>query len=100
MGHTLAYANKMNLAAMTPRSDLASTKYCLANLGAEYLVYLPKGGQATVDLSAAKATFAVEWFDPSTGKTTESRTVPGGARRNFTAPFAGDAVLYLRRSNR
>jgi len=31
MGYTLTYANKMNLAAMTPRNELASTKYCLAN---------------------------------------------------------------------
>ena len=41
MGHTLAYANRMNLAAMTPRDDLASSGYCLANPGEEYLIYLP-----------------------------------------------------------
>ena len=41
MGHTLAYANRMNLATMTPRDNLASSGYCLANPGEEYLIYLP-----------------------------------------------------------
>ena len=33
MGHTRTYTNKMELAAMTPQDDLASTKYCLAEPG-------------------------------------------------------------------
>jgi Family of unknown function (DUF6298) len=41
MGDTLRYATRMNLAAMVPRQDLASTTYCLADPGVEYLVYLP-----------------------------------------------------------
>src|SRR5262245_55206800 len=28
-----------------PHGELASTKYCLANPGQEYLVYLPEGGE-------------------------------------------------------
>lgn len=95
MGHTRAFANRMNLAAMTPRNQLASTKFCLANPGNEYLVYVPSGGKATVDLSAAKATLSVEWFDPNSGETRKATAVGGGARRAFTAPFDGDAVLYL-----
>ena len=95
MGHTRTYAEKMNLAAMTPQNGLASTQYCLANPGKEYLVYLPSGGKVSVDLTAAKGVLAVEWFNPSVGKTTRTGTIPGGARRNFTVPFAGDAVLYL-----
>jgi hypothetical protein len=41
LGQTLAVANRINLAAMVPRRDLASTGFCLANPGLEYLVYLP-----------------------------------------------------------
>ncbi|MBM4083536.1 MAG: hypothetical protein FJ272_02005 [Planctomycetes bacterium] len=52
---------------MTPRNDLASTQYCLADPGKEYLVYLPEGGEVTVDLTAASRTLAVEWFNPRTG---------------------------------
>jgi len=40
MGDTRRYAEKMNLAAMTPHPELVSTRYCLANPGEEYLVYL------------------------------------------------------------
>jgi len=98
MGHSLALANRMNLAAMTPRNELASTKFCLASPGEEYLVYLPDGGKVTVDLSAAKTALSVEWFDPGSGKTKRAKAVRGGARRDFTAPFRGDAVLYLHRA--
>jgi hypothetical protein len=96
MGHTRAYAEKMNLAAMTPRNELASTEYCLANPGHEYLVYLPEGGEVTVDVSAAKGAIAVEWFNPRTAEKRAGDRVQGGARRQFQAPFKGDAVLYLR----
>jgi len=95
MGHTRAYAERMNLAAMTPRDDLASTRYCLANPAREFLVYLPDGGEVTVDLSAAKGMLEVEWFNPRTGGTTNGGTIEGGAKRSFKVPFEGDAVLYL-----
>jgi hypothetical protein len=87
----------MNLAAMMPRNDLASTQYCLANPGVEYLVYLPDGGDVTVDLSAAKAPVAVEWFNPRTGDKRSADKVNGSAQRLFQAPFEADAVLYLHR---
>lgn len=101
MGHTRRFAERMNLAAMTPQNRLASTKYCLADPGKEYLVYLSGGGAVTVDLSAGKGDLAVEWFDPDRGKTVAAGDkASGGARREFKAPFAGAAVLYLVRANR
>lgn len=96
MGHTRAYAEKMDLAAMTPRGDLSSTEYCLASPGREYLVYLPTGGEASVDLTAARGALAAEWFNPRTAEKRAGDTVDGGAKRSFQAPFKGDAVLYLR----
>ena len=44
MGQTRRYAERMDLAAMAPSKDVASTGYCLAAPGKEYLVYLPAGG--------------------------------------------------------
>lgn len=98
LGYARSYAKRMNLAAMTPRGDLCSTDYCLANpvaTNAEYLVYLPNGGSATVDLSGASGSLTVEWFNPETGGRMAGGTTNGGASRSFTAPFSGDAVLYL-----
>jgi hypothetical protein len=42
LGKTALIANRINLSKMVPRTELASTGYCLANPGAEYLVYLPE----------------------------------------------------------
>jgi hypothetical protein len=98
MGFTRLYAERMNLAAATPGGELCSTEYCLANPnGAEYLVYLPEGGRAEVDLSGTpeQVQLAVEWFDPATGAIESGEPVAGGAARTFMAPFAQDAVLYL-----
>lgn len=95
LGHTRAYADRMNLAAMTPQEALASTGYCLANPGKEYLVFVPGGGEVTVDLSAASGEFQVEWMHPVEGKITTGAASSGGAKRTFKAPFEGDAVLYL-----
>jgi hypothetical protein len=95
LGQTRRYADQLNLAAMTPQNDLASTTYCLADPGKEYLVYLPAGGAVTVDLSAAKGELAVEWFDPVKEKKVAASAVRGGARREFKAPFPGAAVLHL-----
>jgi hypothetical protein len=69
----------------------------LANPGQEYLIYLADGGEVTVDLGAAKAPLAVEWFNPRTGQKRAADSVDGGAKRPFQAPFKGDAVLDLRR---
>lgn len=108
MGYTRAYAQRMNLAAMTPHGELCSSEYCLAHPaaeGAEYLVYLPAGsilggvfalhGSVSVDLSAAAGELQVEWLNPETGERMQGSSATGGAQRSFTAPFGGDAVLYL-----
>ncbi len=100
MGYTNEYARRMNLVAMTPREDLCSTLYCLANpsaTGAEYLVYNPPGGSSsfTVNLKPVDGSMAVEWLNPATGEKIAAPAVQGGAVRSFTPPFSGDAVLYL-----
>ena len=88
MGYTLAYARRMNLAATRPLPELSSTNYCLASPGHEYLVYLPSGGAAVVDLSEASGELAVEWFVPATGITRSAETTRGGRRVEFSASFS------------
>ena len=95
MGQTRRFAERINLAAMEPAGELASTKYCLADPGRSYLVFAPEGGALTVDLSAAKGELAAEWFDPKADKATPAARVAGGGRREVAAPFDGAAVLYL-----
>lgn len=94
LGQVRRLAGGLDLAAMTPRDDLASTKYCLADPGKAYVVYLPGGGQAKVTLTKV-GRFAVQWIRPSTGQAVAAEAAAGGADREFTAPFDGDAVLHL-----
>jgi len=99
LGHTLKLARRLPLAAMTPQNDLASTGYCLATAGkakTQYVVYLPKAGEVAVDLSAAKGTLDVQWLNPQTGAMQPGAKTEGGQRRQLNAPFAGDAVLWIR----
>jgi hypothetical protein len=98
MGDTRRWAERVNLAAMTPHDALSSTAYCLAHpaaRGAEYLVYLPTGGPVSVDLSAAAGELAVTWCSAADGRTVRAGAVSGGARRDLRSPFTGDAVLWL-----
>ncbi len=95
LGDTRRYAARMDLNRTVPRPDLASTRYCLCNLGGEYLVYLPQGGVTSVDLSEATGSLTVEWFDPRSGRTEPGGEASGGRHCEFRAPFAGQAVLYL-----
>src|SRR5262245_23700464 len=96
MGDAGRYARRVDLAGMAPASGIASTSYCLAAPGREYLVYLPEGGTVTVDLKEARGELAVEWFDAAARKAVEGGSTPGGAPRELKAPFDGPAVLYLK----
>lgn len=95
MQDVLSYAAKMGLANIVPQDTLSSTGFVLANGGVEYLVYQSGSGAFTVNLGAA--TYAVEWFNPSTHQvaSTGFLTASGG-NQSFTPPFSGNAVLYLK----
>ena len=98
MGYIRNYAQKMDLANMVPRGDLSTTGYCLASPGAEYLVYFPEGGKATLNLSEAKGELEVEWFIPSQNRTVKGVSyLKGGYFAVVEPPYSGDAVLYLRK---
>ena len=96
LGYARGFAQKIGLTATLPRGDLSSTGYCLGNVTAgRYLVYLPSGGAATVDLTASPGKLSVEWFSPARGVAKKGHSIDGGAPRSFTSPFPGDAVLYI-----
>ncbi len=99
LGYTRQYADRMNLIQMSPQSGIASTGNALARFApsaTEVLVYAPSSGSFTVDLSGTSATLRVEWLNPATGTRTVAASITGGSRtQTFTAPFSGDAVLYL-----
>jgi len=118
MGYVRFYADRMDLAAMQPSPQSASSGYCLAAPGTSYLVYLPGvddgvdtrfvarlfkiaspwiARSVEVDLPATSDTLTVEWLNPRTGEILRTGTTKGGGRLRFVAPFGGDAVLYVSR---
>jgi len=95
LGQTLFLAERMDLASMTPQGGLASTGYCLADPDSEYVVYLPAGGEVTVNLAAIAGVVETEWLHPVDGTTTSGAIVKGGTQRTFQAPSGGAIVLHL-----
>jgi hypothetical protein len=72
----------------------------LAEPGKVYVVYLPQGGQVTVDLSAAQGTLSAQWFNPRDGRAGEPFPAMAGKSARFQAPDAQDWVLQLRETPR
>ena len=95
MGLTRTYAERMDLTKAVPHPELASTGFCLANPGKEYLVFLPRGGEVTLDLSKAEKSMSTEWLRTSDGAVSSGEMAPGGARMTLKSPFPDAAVLYL-----
>jgi len=97
MGDARSYADRTNLAAMTPQGSLASTGYCLANPGTEYIVYQPSSG-AQFNLNLQAGMYAYEWYNTVTRTVAETGNIDwtgGGGVRSFTPPFSNPAVLFL-----
>jgi hypothetical protein len=96
LGHTRRLAQRIDLAKMIPHGELASSKYCLASPGSEYVVYLPSGGDVEIDLSAAAGPLTTEWIHPTEGTIHPGGKTTGGSKHTFHSPFTADAVLYLK----
>ena len=114
LGYTHAYARRVNLAAMRPHGELASTGYCLADPGQAYIVYLPPEhgwrdrllrrlpagwlpDTVRVKLPSANQKFEFEWFNPADGAIAAAGET-AGEERVFRSPVRGrGAVLYIHR---
>ncbi len=95
MGITLKLAERIDLATLTPQPGLADTGYCLASPGRKYLVYLPDGGEATLNLTGINGEFNVQWVHPTQGTLSSITTIPGDARQTLKAPYPGHAAVYV-----
>lgn len=93
----------MNVFVCTPRNDLLGERssneaFCLAELGRQYAVYFPDGGQVRLDISAAKQSLQVRWLDISRSTWQEPQTVDGGGTWELRTPGQGHwAALAMAR---
>ena len=98
MGLVRKLSERIDLVSMTPQSELASTGYCLANPGREYLVYQPEGGHKKLTLTLEPDKYSAEWINPSSGKSLKSQDHHAKTGTNiFVPPVNGSAILYLQK---
>ncbi len=92
------YENMKNQNSLVSGSG-SNANRCLAKTGDAYLVHLPSGGSATLNLSAAPGSFSVKWFNPRTGATVNRSDVNGGSTISLGSPpdtATQDWVVLLR----
>ena len=90
---------------MEPADSLAGEgQHCLARVGEVYALYLPQGGQGTLDLTGQEGRFEVGWYDPRAGGPLQAgsvTSVTGGAKADLgAAPSQGgqDWVVLVRKA--
>jgi hypothetical protein len=101
LGQTRAWADRVNLAGMTPQPELASTGYCLADvrgLRPEMLIYVPEPGSVRVDLRRVNRQLKAEVFETLSGRESATESPASGEWRELEhKPASGGAwVLHLR----
>ena len=81
-----------------PRHD--NSRYCFAKPGEVYLVYLPSGGAAELQLDSGGAaqTYLVHWFNPRTGGAPQpGGTLRAGETAKLVAPSNDDWLAWVKR---
>jgi hypothetical protein len=91
-----------NADALAGNEDHDNSVYCFAKSGEVYVVYLPGGGPAKLDLTGVGGTFKISWYNPRQGGGLQDGSVAevvGGARVDLGEPPADpgqDWVVLLR----
>ncbi len=83
---------------LEPADDLVSEGYCLANPGAEYVVFLSQAKAFTLKIEGAQRALRANWYHPFSGETADGRQLGNGAAQ-LTPPAAwgqGPVALWVR----
>ena len=96
MGVVRQLADRVDLVRLQPRPELASTGYCLANPGVQYVVFRPDESSEPVEVELPAGDYQAEWILPVTGDSRGRRTVTAtGEKVRLESPTAGPVVLLL-----
>ena len=88
--------NTLEYWKMSPYNELAGPEddvFCLAEPGRQYLLYLPDGGNISVQL-AGSAAYNAYWFNPNNGNSNAVFSVGAGSR-SFSAPNSNEWILVV-----
>ena len=77
----------------------SGTAFCLAKPGEIYALYLPSGGDVTINLPPNRS-FESAWWNPSNGRegSFQNRVRVNGGIQRFNAPADGDWALRITRN--
>ncbi len=70
-----------------------NSKYCFSNPGKIYVIYLPGGGSADLDLGNEKGSYHITWYDPRQGGALQQGSineVEGGGKISLGKPPSAD----------
>ncbi len=90
-GNSIPFWEMKNADALVGNAANDNSRYAFAKPGEVYVVFLPEGGAATLDLTDASGSFQVQWFDPRKGGALQQgavESVEGGGKRALGAPPA------------
>ena len=101
--HAGAFWTMRNADELVGNAAHDDSRYCLADPGRRYVVYLPTGGTTSLDLGVSQGRYSVRWFDPREGGALQAgsvREVRGPGRVEVGSPPSAaneDWVILVRR---
>ena len=95
VGQTVEYAKKLDLANATPREGLASTGFCLAKPGCQYVVYQPDAVPFTVSGLRVGNSYYYQWYNTEQHRLVASGWIRPPASKQSFRPAGKGSVLYL-----
>ena len=94
-GHIADFITSFEWWKTDPHDELVNNgDYCLAEPGRTYAVYLPRGGQVTVQLQSGR--YQGYWFSAMTGEKIDLPDVEGPSWTSPASPDRNDWALLLR----
>jgi hypothetical protein len=96
--HAVPFWSMRNADELVGNPAHDNSRYCFAQPGEIYVVYLPAGGTTELDLGTNERVFSVRWFDPRRGGVLQTGTVaevPGPGRAALGAPPAEPGVDWV-----
>ena len=94
----IPFSQMTNANALVGNTKNDNSVYCFAQTNQIYLVYLPKGGNTTIDLSQANGNYTLQWFNPRQGgPLTAATNLPAGNNNTLTAPDTQDWLAVIRK---
>ena len=93
-GHLVDFFTSFDWWKTNPHDELVNDgNYCLAEPGKIYAVYLPKGGNITIELPPGH--YEAHWFSAMTGEKISLHSVAGGTWTSPDTPDRNDWALLL-----